>query len=111
YNLLESDVSKWSYYDDIDASTYLSQNIWPMKNYRITQHRGGIGQAEWAHIYSDKFHHGIDMVSNDSLIYAINDGVAYYYKDQYPGQTIGSGNHVKLFHPDGKMTLYLHMKE
>lgn len=74
---------------------------------KITQGRGA---TQYSYLYSDRFHHGVDMVSDNKLIYAVNDGAAYYYKDRYPNQKIGSGNHVKLFHSDGKMTLYLHMQ-
>lgn len=107
YDLSQDKVNQWVYENDIDPLPYLAQHRWPMESYEITQSRGA---TQYAYLYKDRFHHGIDMVSNTKLIYAINDGVAYYYKDKYPNQRVGSGNHVKLFHPDGKMTLYLHME-
>lgn len=108
YDLRQENVAKWSYENDIDPMGYINQYRWPMDEpIKITQGRGA---TQYSYLYSDRFHHGIDMVSSNKLIYAVNDGVAYYYKDRYPNQKIGSGNHVKLFHADGKMTLYLHME-
>ena len=103
YDLKESEIASWTYVNDIDPLPYMNQHIWPMTNYRVTQYRG---HTPYAYLYSDRFHHGIDMVSSNGQIMAINDGVAYFYRN--PGSSLG--NHVKLFHPDGKMTLYLHMK-
>jgi len=108
YDLREENVAKWVYENDIDPLGYISQYQWPMDQpIRITQERG---ITKYSSMYRDNYHHGIDMVSSTKLIYAVNDGMAYYYKDRYPNQKIGSGNHVKLFHSDGKMTLYLHME-
>ena len=103
YNLTESQLSSWSYPNDLDSSGYVSQYMWPMKDYRITQQRG---VTPYSYLYSDRFHHGVDMVSSNKTIYAVNDGVAYFFRNP----TSSLGNHVKLFHPDGKMTLYLHMQ-
>ena len=104
YNLSESQVSSWTYPNDIDSSEYIKAHIWPMNEpLTITQ---GRGQTKYSYLYADKFHHGIDMVSPNKTIRAVNDGVAYFYRN--PGSSLG--NHVKLFHPDGKMTLYLHMQ-
>ncbi|MDD4785321.1 MAG: hypothetical protein PHH12_02595 [Candidatus Shapirobacteria bacterium] len=107
YNLKESEVSSFVYENDIDPISYLSQYQWPMSNYEITQ---GRGQTKYAYLYSDRFHHGIDLVSANKIVYAVNDGMAYFYQDAYPNQRKGSGNHVKLFHSDGKMSLYLHLQ-
>lgn len=107
YNLKESEVGSFVYENDIDAQSYLSQYQWPMSGYEITQ---GRGQTQYSYLYADRFHHGIDMVSSNKVIYAINDGVAYFYQDAFPNQRKGSGNHVKLFHSDGKMSLYLHLQ-
>jgi len=108
YELRQENVAKWIYENDVDPMPYINQHRWPMDEpIRITQERG---ITKYSSMYRDNYHHGIDMVSNNKLIYAVNDGVAYYYKDRYPNQKIGSGNHVKLFHSDGKMTLYLHME-
>jgi len=104
YELREENLSSWSYFNDIDSSQYISQHQWPMSDpIRITQPRG---VTQYSYLYSDRFHHGIDMVSPVKTIYAINDGVAYFFRN--PSSSLG--NHVKLFHPDGKMTLYLHMQ-
>lgn len=104
YDLPESKLASWSYQNDIDPSGYISANRWPMGGtIRITQERG---VTFFSKNYSDNFHHGIDMVSDNTTIVAVNDGVAYFYRNA--GSSLG--NHVKLFHPDGKMTLYLHMQ-
>lgn len=104
YQLSESNLSSWSYHNDIDAGSYLSQHQWPMNQpITITQVRG---HTQYSYLYSDRFHHGIDMVSPNKTIVAVNNGVAYFYRN--PQSSLG--NHIKLFHSDGKMTLYLHLK-
>ena len=103
YNLAESNLSSWTYQNDIDPLDYINKNRWPMENYQITQ---GRGRTQYYYLYSDHFHHGIDMVSDNKYIYAVADGVAYFYRNA----SSSLGNHVKLFHSDGKMTLYLHMQ-
>ncbi|MBU4210178.1 hypothetical protein KKC08_00010 [Patescibacteria group bacterium] len=104
YQLKEENLSVWSYFNDIDAQEYINQYGWPLNNpFEITQ---GRGVTKYAYLYSDKFHHGIDLVSSNRTILAINEGVAYFFRN--PSSSLG--NHVKLFHPDGKMTLYLHMQ-
>ena len=104
YNLREEDLASWSYPNDIDSSDYINSHRWPMNQpIEITQ---GRGVTKYSYLYSDRFHHGIDMVSSNKSILAVEDGVAYFFRN--PGSSLG--NHVKLFHPDGKMTLYLHMQ-
>jgi peptidoglycan hydrolase CwlO-like protein len=103
YSLKESEISSWLYVNDIDSMGYINQYGWPMDDPTITQGRGA---TKYAYLYSDRFHHGIDMVSTNKIIKAVNDGVAYFYRNE--GSSLG--NHVKLFHSDGKMTLYLHMQ-
>lgn len=117
YNLSESNIASWSYANDIDATDYLNSHRWPMNGIDsisdvcgasattncITQLRG---HTPYAYLYSDRFHHGLDMVSTDKRIFAIEDGVAYTFRNTKSSL----GNHVKLFHPDGKMTLYLHLQ-
>ncbi|MFZ2153358.1 MAG: peptidoglycan DD-metalloendopeptidase family protein [Microgenomates group bacterium] len=104
YNLSESNLSSWTYQSDIDSSEYLSRHLWPMNDpLTLTQ---GRGNTKYSYLYADRFHHGIDMVSPNKTIRAVNDGVAYFFRN--PSSSLG--NHVKLFHPDGKMTLYLHMQ-
>jgi peptidoglycan hydrolase CwlO-like protein len=104
YLLTESNLSSWSYVKDIDALSYIQANRWPMNGtIRITQERG---VTSFSTNYSDNFHHGIDMVSNNKTVVSVNDGVAYFYRNAQSS----IGNHAKVFHPDGKMTLYLHMQ-
>lgn len=104
YELKESDLSSWTYQKDIDPSPYIQANRWPMNGtIRITQERG---VTSFSRNYSDNFHHGIDMVSDNKTILSVNDGVAYFFRN--PQSSLG--NHAKVFHSDGKMTLYLHMQ-
>jgi len=104
YQLSESDLNSWSYRNDIDPMPYINSHQWPMNEpIRITQSRG---QTQYSYLYSDRFHHGIDMVSTNKTITAINEGMAYFFRN--PASSLG--NHIKLFHPDGYMTLYLHMQ-
>ena len=104
YNLTESQIASWTYVNDTDPMPYINEYIWPMNQpITITQ---GRGVTKYSYLYSDRFHHGIDMVSSNKTIMAVNNGVAYFYRN--PSSSLG--NHVKLFHADGKMTLYLHMQ-
>jgi len=104
YDLREEDLSKWVYANDIDPTPYMDAHRKPMDDpITITQARGN---TKYSYLYSDRFHHGIDMVSSNKTIRAVNDGVAYFFRNA--GSSLG--NHVKLFHEDGKMTLYLHMQ-
>lgn len=104
YDLKEDDIAKWSYQNDIDPNPYINANRWPMNgNIRITQERG---VTSFSRNYSDNFHHGIDMVSDNKTVVSVNDGVAYFFRNAQSSL----GNHAKVFHSDGKMTLYLHMQ-
>lgn len=117
YNLVENNLSSWIYANDIDATDYLNQHRWPMNGLNsintlctstprincITQLRG---HTPYSYLYADKFHHGIDMVAEDKRIFAVEDGIAYTFRNTKSSL----GNHVKIFHPDGKMTLYLHLQ-
>jgi len=117
YNLSENNIASWSYTSDIDATDYLNQHRWPMSGVSsisstctasnttncITQLRG---HTPYSYLYADRFHHGLDMVSANKSVYAIEDGVAYTFRNTKSSL----GNHVKLFHPDGKMSLYLHLQ-
>ena len=116
YNLSEQNIDNFNYYNDTDAINYLNNNRWPFNTFNSidtictrTRRTDCISQGPYGG-YSHSKVQAIDMVSSNPIIYAINDGWAYYFKDKYPNQKIGSGNHVKLFHADGKMTLYLHMQ-
>lgn len=104
YHLKEDQLSSWTYTNDTDSSDYIKSHMWPMNDpITITQ---GRGNTKYAYMYSDHFHHGIDMVSPNKTIRAVSDGVAYFFRN--PGSSLG--NHVKLFDKDGNMTLYLHMQ-
>lgn len=76
---------------------------WPMSNPRITQ---CYAHTPWSWRYSGDFHHGADMADKDDIyVRSVEQGVAYFYRAQ------GSfGNNVRIFHPDGKMSLYLHLQ-
>jgi peptidoglycan hydrolase CwlO-like protein len=104
YNLSESDIAKWNYSADIDPLPYLKDNVWPMyEPVTLTQ---GRGHTKYSYLYADRFHHGLDMVSTNKTVRAVKEGVAYFYRNAQSSL----GNHIKLFHPDGKMTLYLHLQ-
>lgn len=104
YNLSESNIGSWVYANDIDSSQYVKDYMWPMNGpIDITQ---GRGKTPYSYLYADRFHHGVDMVSKNKSVMSVNDGVAYFYRNA--GSSLG--NHVKIFHPDGKMTLYLHLQ-
>lgn len=78
-------------------------SIWPMNNPRITQ---CYGNTPYSSVYQGNFHRGIDMAdSNNLTIKSIKKGVAYSYR----GAT-SLGNHVRVFHEGGTMTLYAHMQ-
>lgn len=132
YNLTENRIADWKYANDIDPLDYLAKNRWPMdgmeipidinkecqEDYNLSSQNisrninlGSItqcrGQTRYSYaMYSNHFHNGLDLISPKTAIYAINDGVAYFFRN--PKSSLG--NHVKLFHTDGKMTLYLHMQ-
>lgn len=76
---------------------------WPMKTPRITQ---CYGHTPWSWRYSNNLHLGIDMADSDAIqVRAVAEGEAYFYR----GET-SFGNNVRIFHPDGKMSLYLHLQ-
>jgi peptidoglycan hydrolase CwlO-like protein len=104
YQLSESEIDSWLYQNDLNPSEYLAGHIFPMDQpLKITQTRG---HTPYSYLYSDHFHHGIDFVSANKIIRAVNDGQAYFYQNTQSSL----GNHVKIFHADGKMTLYLHLQ-
>ncbi len=76
---------------------------WPMNDVKITQ---CYGHTPFSYNYDGNVHHGLDMSGkSDTAVRAVSDGIAYFYR----GST-SFGNNVRLFHGDGKMTLYLHLK-
>lgn len=64
------------------------------------------GRTPFSWIYANGLHEGLDMYNNENTaIKAVDDGVAYSYRGS------GSlGNNVRVFHPNGKMTLYFHLQ-
>ncbi|MCL4383988.1 hypothetical protein M1116_00880 [Patescibacteria group bacterium] len=116
YNLREENLADWSYTNDISSFDYLKNHRLPMDDLDLPSdfftscHEGGSitqcrGNTKYSYLYSDHFHHGIDMVSTNKTVYAVDDGEAYFFRGDS-----SLGNHVKLFHSDGKMTLYLHLQ-
>ena len=88
---------------DQNKSIGSGSSSWPMSNPYITQ---CYGSTPYSYVYSSKFHEGLDMsASGTVIITAIDDGVAYYYRG-----SSSFGNNVRVFHPNGKMSLYLHLQ-
>lgn len=129
YNLQESEADQFDYFSGVqDPFAYLESRTvvfdstacddigslqnktvgsgswpWPMSNPRITQ---CFGHTPWSWRYAGDFHHGVDMADNDDImVKAAEEGEAYFYR----GQT-SFGNNVRIFHADGKMSLYLHLQ-
>lgn len=78
---------------------------WPMTSPRITQNYGNATCYNW--MYGNKPHPALDMVGIDDIsIYAVEDGNAYFCRNCLKD----GGNGVFVFHDNGKMTLYWHLK-
>lgn len=76
---------------------------WPMANPTISQ---CFGSTPYSWVYQNKLHDGLDMYDNgDITVRAVDDGNAYFYRG-----TSAFGNNVRIFHSNGKMTLYLHLQ-
>ncbi len=76
---------------------------WAMSGPRLSQ---CYGATPYSFVYSNGRHEGIDLYdNNDIVVRAVEDGIAYFYR----GST-SFGNNVRIFHPNGKMTLYLHLQ-
>lgn len=76
---------------------------WPMNNPVVSQ---CFGSTPFSWIYSNGVHDGLDMYEkNDIAVRAVEDGKAYFYRG-----SSSLGNNVRVFHSDGKMTLYLHLQ-
>ena len=75
---------------------------WPMEDIRVTQ---CWGHTPWSRYYTTNFHDGLDIVDSSKIVRATDDGVAHFYR----GAT-AMGNNVRVYHSDGKMTLYLHLQ-
>ncbi len=127
YNLSESDADKFNYssgsnnpLDSLAGRTiYVESGAcldksgdsgvgggsfdWPMTSPRMTQ---CYGKTPYSFVYANGIHEGIDIYdSNDIAVRSVDDGVAYFYRGS------GSlGNNVRVFHANGRMTLYLHLQ-
>ena len=76
---------------------------WPMSNPRITQ---CFGHTPYSYVYQGNFHQGLDMADNlNVLVKSVDDGIAYFYRG-----TGSFGNNVRIFHANGKMSLYMHLQ-
>ncbi len=76
---------------------------WPLSNPYITQ---CYGKTPYSFVYLNGRHDGLDIVdTNDSVVKAVDDGVAYFYRG-----SSSLGNNVRVFHSNGRMTLYLHLQ-
>lgn len=76
---------------------------WPMSSPRMTQ---CYGKTPYSFVYANGLHEGIDIYDSDDLaVRAVDDGVAYFYRG-----SSSLGNNVRVFHNNGKMTLYLHLQ-
>lgn len=76
---------------------------WPMANPRISQ---CFGKTPFSFVYANGRHDGLDMHDNsEKAVRAVDDGVAYFYRGNS-----NLGNNVRVFHQNGKMTLYLHLQ-
>lgn len=76
---------------------------WPMSGPKISQ---CYGKTPYSFVYANGLHEGVDMYDgSDIAVRSVDDGVAYFYRGS------GSlGNNVRVFHSNGKMTLYLHLQ-
>lgn len=96
-------VNKLDFQKDIGSGDF----TWPMNGPTITQ---CWGHTPYSYVYNSpvrgSFHDGLDLSDRDNkVVRAVDDGVAYFYR----GST-SFGNNVRIFHPNGKMTLYLHLQ-
>lgn len=127
YNLSESDAANFNYSSGsnnpldflgnrtifVESGACLNWNgdtaigngswEWAMQSPRMTQ---CFGKTPYSFVYANGIHDGIDIYDNNDIsVRSVDDGVAYFYRGS------GSlGNNVRVFHPNGKMTLYLHLQ-
>lgn len=92
-----------------DVSAAITKSVgngnatWPMESPKVTQ---CYGNTPYSSVYQGNFHRGLDMVnSNNTAIRAAKKGTAYFYRG-----ASSLGNHARIFHDDGGMTLYAHMQ-
>lgn len=128
YNLRENERENFNYYADTNPYDYLSSKTvlfdskscddvgnepvtktvgngghdWPMGNIRVTQ---CWGHTPYSYKYPNNFHNGFDIVDPNAIVKTTDDGIAYFYRG-----SSAMGNNVRVFHNDGKMTLYLHLQ-
>lgn len=109
FSILKSESRVFEATSCNDVPSRITKNIgsgskpWPMSNPRITQ---CYGHTPHSYAYDGSFHRGIDMSDRNNLaIKSTKKGVAYFYRGATP-----LGNHVRVFHEDGTMTLYAHMQ-
>lgn len=79
---------------------------WPMKSIKyVSQGFGTTCHSNW--LYGGKPHPALDIVgSSGASIYAVEEGTAYFCRN-----CLGDGgNGVFVFHPNGKMTMYWHVR-
>lgn len=77
---------------------------WPLSDPIISQ---CYGKTPFSSVYSNGLHMGVDMWQSGGAVavQAVEDGVAYFYRGSG-----NLGNNVRVFHSNGKMTLYLHLQ-
>lgn len=98
------DVDSGACYDKSGSSSLGSGSWnWPMNGPRISQ---CYGKTPYSFVYANGLHDGLDMYDNsDVIVRSVDDGVAYFYRG-----SSSFGNNVRVFHSNGKMTLYLHLQ-
>ncbi len=119
--------ANWYYGSYVDPATVLSSKgvLWDESCGNDGQKQVGSGSWDWPHksefritqgfgytCYSNSFYGGnphpaYDIVGTaGTTIHTIEDGKAYYCRN-----CLGDGgNGVFIFHPNGKMTLYWHLR-
>lgn len=76
---------------------------WPLSNPKMSQ---CYGKTPYSFVYANGLHEGIDIYDqSDITVKSVADGVAYFYRGSG-----ALGNNVRVFHSNGKMTLYLHLQ-
>lgn len=78
---------------------------WPISNPTVSQ---GFGHTCWSDVYyGGKIHPAYDMYSGYGVpVYAVEDGEAYFCRNCLSD----GGNGVFIFHDDGYMTVYWHLR-
>jgi murein DD-endopeptidase MepM/ murein hydrolase activator NlpD len=79
--------------------------MWPMSSIKVTQNFGS--NTCYNYMYGGKAHPALDLVGvGDLSVRAVADGQGYFCRN-----CLGDGgNGVFIFHSDGYMTLYWHLK-